>query len=389
MAGYVFQNVDLSSPITKVMAFPNSVSVQTAAWNKLDLTLASNPWYVKAIEAIVSKPLINNEWLLGLEIEVENVNLSKYNEALASSGYHIWNPKPDHSLRNNGLEFVSIPMKGAMVHKALYFLAEVLGPKIDFSPRTSVHVHINVRDMTISQIASLGVVYAAVERLLFKWVGKGRATSIFCVPLYETHDLQGLFAAAMTLFNQPVSFKYSALNFNTTCRNSGLPLYGTVEFRHLYGTLDANTIIDWINLIFCIKKFVMKRDLGSIVKQVCSLNTTSGYGQFLSEVFGLQAPALTAGLNDPTEFQDLMEQSVSEVKRCAFANNYHQALHDGAPAAKSPFTKALRKKFGNFVIYDNKPVPTISHDFEGQPSEWAFDDPAHGFDESEMHDEEN
>ncbi|MCI0560172.1 MAG: hypothetical protein MN733_16910, partial [Nitrososphaera sp.] len=227
------------------------------------------------------------------------------------------------------------------------------------------------------------------ERLLFKWVGKGREASIFCVPLYETHDLQGLFAAAMVMFGIPVSFKYSALNFNTTCRNSGLPLYGTVEFRHLYGTLDVNTIIDWINLIFSIKKYVMKRELGTIVNQVCSLNTTSGYGQFLTDVFGAQASSLTAGVNSPAEFQDLMEKSVSEVKRCAFANNYHQALHDGAPSAKSPFTKTLRKKFGNFVIQEAKQAHTISHDFEGQLSEWAFDDPLHMLDESEQHDEEN
>ncbi|MCI0550231.1 MAG: hypothetical protein L0287_04700, partial [Anaerolineae bacterium] len=196
MAGYVFQNVDLSSPITKAMQFPTSVSIQTAAWNKADLAVVGESWYVKAAESIFSKPLINNEWLLGLEIEVENVILAKYQEAVALTHYPIWNPKPDNSLRNNGMEFVSIPMKGTMVHKALHFLAHALGPKIDFSSRTSVHVHMNVRDMTISQIAAIGVVYAAVERLLFKWVGKGREASIFCVPLYETHDLQGLFAAA-------------------------------------------------------------------------------------------------------------------------------------------------------------------------------------------------
>ncbi len=374
MAGYVYQNVDLSSPITKVLMFPSPVSVSTAAWNKLDLTLVSNPWFNRAVEDAAANPLINNEWLFGLEIEVENVKLGQFNDAIDNTGYLIWTPKPDNSLRNNGMEFVSVPMKGVMIHKALNFLADALGSKIDFSSRTSVHVHINVRDMTISQIAAIGVVYAAVERMLFKWIGKGREHNIFCVPLYETHDLQGLFSAAIARFHQPVSYKYSALNFNTTCLNSGLPLYGTVEFRHLYGTLDVHTIIDWINLIFCIKKYVMKRELSTIVAQVCSLNTTSGYGQFLADVFGTQVSLLTGGIRSLEEFQDLMERSVSEVKRCAFANKYHQMLHDGAPSAKSPFTTALRKKFGKFRINPVTKLPEDDPNFANEPlssPEWG------------------
>ncbi|MCI0553965.1 MAG: hypothetical protein L0287_23705, partial [Anaerolineae bacterium] len=187
-------------------------------------------------------------------------------------------------------------------------------------------------------------------------------------------------------FHQPVSYKYSALNFNTTCLNSGLPLYGTVEFRHLYGTLDANTIIDWINLIFSIKKYAMKRDLGAIVTQVCGLNTTSGYGQFLTEVFGSQASLLTDGILNPTEFQDLMERSVSEIKRCAFSNTYHQTLHDGAPAAKSPFTAALRKEFGKFRIHPGKKSEEIITDYDPfQEMEWDLEQ----IDPADSHQEEN
>ncbi|MCI0560645.1 MAG: hypothetical protein MN733_19335, partial [Nitrososphaera sp.] len=123
MAGYVYQNVDLSTPITKVLMFPSSISVQAAHWTKTELPLTEEPWYVKAMDLAVSKPLINNEWLLGIEIEAENVKITSFVEAVGESNYTVWGSKPDNSLRNNGMEFVSIPMKGAMVHKALCFLA--------------------------------------------------------------------------------------------------------------------------------------------------------------------------------------------------------------------------------------------------------------------------
>ncbi|MCI0558217.1 MAG: hypothetical protein MN733_06955, partial [Nitrososphaera sp.] len=112
MAGYVYQNVDLSSPITKVLMFPSSISVQTVHWTKIELPLMEEPWYVKAMELTAAKPLINNEWLLGIEIEAENVKFASFSDAVGESNYTVWGAKPDNSLRNNGMEFVSIPMKG-------------------------------------------------------------------------------------------------------------------------------------------------------------------------------------------------------------------------------------------------------------------------------------
>ena len=360
MAGEIYRDVNLDVPLTKALSFSQSVSVATSAWNKYDLVAAEKGWYAAAIKLIHEQPLINNDWLIGIEVEAENVHLKSTQEKLVEIPYPIWTAKLDNSLRNNGMEFISIPMKGAMVHKAMMLLQYALGPKVDFSPRCSVHVHVNVRDMTVAQIVALGLVYATAERLMFRWVGHDRENNIFCVPVYMTHDLQGLFAAAMAKFHRPVSFKYSALNFNTTCLNSGLPLYGTVEFRHLYGTASAALLVHWINLIFSIKKYAMKHPLDTVLKTITDLNTTSAYGMFLKSVFGPLYDALAGGVKSVEEFQAIMEASITEVKRCAFNNPFHQQLHSGYPAASSPFTKALRKKYGPF------PVNSVKKPFDGQ-----------------------
>ena len=340
--------------MTKAMSFPAPVSVATAQWNKYDLVAIERPWYPGAVKLINEVPLSNNEWLVGVEVEAENLAHAYTNEKMQEVPYPIWNTKPDNSLRNNGLEFVSIPMKGPMVHKAMAYLSYCLGNKVDFSSRCSVHVHLNVRDMTVSQVVALGLVYAAAERLLFRWVGHSRETNIFCVPVYMTHDLQGLFSAAMVKFHKPVSFKYSALNFNTTCINSGLPLYGTVEFRHLFGTANGETVVRWINLIFAMKRYAMKHPLDGVLASITELNTTSSYGLWLKSVFGPLYDDLALGIKGLADFQSMMEASISEVKRCAFNNNFHQQLHAGYPAASSPFTKALRKKYGAFTVQSSK-----------------------------------
>lgn len=354
MAGEIYRDVDLDIPLTKVLTFPQSVSVSVATWNKFDLGVAATSWYATAIKLANEQPLINNEWLVGIEVEAENVSHTTVSERLGEAVYPIWTAKPDNSLRNNGMEYVSIPIKGTLVHKAMSLLQYALGSKVDFSSRCSVHVHLNVRDMTVGQVVALGLIYAAVERLLFRWAGQDREHNIFCVPVYMTHDLQGLFAAAMAKFHKPVSFKYSALNFNTTCLNSGLPLYGTVEFRHLPGTASAEMLVKWINLIFSIKKFAMKHPLDAVLKMIVDLNTTSAYGLFLKNVFGPLCDSVISGVKSVDEFQAMMEASITEVKRCAFNNVFHQHLHHGYPAASSPFTKALRKKYGPFRVTSSK-----------------------------------
>ena len=165
--------------------------------------------------------------LIGIEIELENitnfVNLEYY-----------WSHKDDGSLRNYGAEFVSIPLRGYQVPYALTYLNKAIHEynKPDFSTRTSVHIHLNVRDMPEEQIKVLILLYALFERHFFNFAGTKRETSVFCVPLYRTQQLSGILNWSMEDLSQNWH-KYSAINCGTVTGNNDVPRFGTIEFLSL------------------------------------------------------------------------------------------------------------------------------------------------------------
>src|SRR5208282_4144985 len=87
-----------------------------------------------------------------------------------------------------------------------------------------------------------------------------RESNVFCVPLYANREiknkLRNMFVAIKlnkldsTVLNQSLHglHRYSALNLKA------LSKYGTLEFRHCYGTARADILKNWINLIMGIVK---------------------------------------------------------------------------------------------------------------------------------------
>ena len=188
--------------------------------------------------------IVDQHALLGIEIEVEN--MKNYFETPP----YYWSVKEDNSLRNNGVEFVSIPLRGYQVEYALDLFVNTINSTNtpEFTPRTSVHIHLNARDMTPNQVRCLVLLYTIFEKHFFHIAGTKRESSIFCVPFYKTVGYQ----RPSTLIEQGNLsgwHKYNALNLGTLLGTNQLPMYGTVEFRHLYGTQDKITIINWINNI--------------------------------------------------------------------------------------------------------------------------------------------
>ena len=254
-------------------------------------------------------PLVDDHTLVGIEIEVEN--LLGFNYPVE----YYWNIKEDHSLRNNGREFVSIPLRTNQVEFAIDYLNQHLANyQPDFSNRTSVHVHLNVRDMTKSQLLSLVVYYCLFEKHFFNFAGSKREESIFCVPLYKTiqdYTISSLFGV-ITQWH-----KYNALNLGTVIGAYGLPCYGTVEFRHLYGTNNKEIIINWINQILCLKQAALKTNFKELLEKVKTLNTTSEYVQLYQDIFGNYAD-----LNKMTKYD--FESCVSFVKRWEWGYTHNQ-----------------------------------------------------------------
>lgn len=238
------------------------------------------------------------KYLFGIEVEVENcANRIEHN-------YNYWNLTQDNSLRNNGLEFVSYPLRMEQIEGALYELNEKLPPHHVFSGRTSVHIHMNVRDLNISQIINMTTLYLLVENVLFKWVGHNRNKNPFCIPISEA----GYYNSLPSLLKNPndirnVWNKYSALNLVPITEK------GTVEFRHMYGTADIKTLMTWVNMLACLKDVAKSHTLDKIMELITPLNTTSAYQGLVHYIFKEYTTEF-----DNYNFQELMEHNVTLIK---------------------------------------------------------------------------
>ena len=248
-----------------------------------------------------TKPLHNSRYIFGIEVEVEGITKNDPRGNYAD----YWTATTDNSLRNNGVEFVSAPLRADQLEGAFAQLKQSINTNHNFSPRTSVHVHMNVRDMTINQINNLLIVYAVVEDLLFNYAGESRKNNVFCIRLQDTNYIDN-----MRLFqNDPTEAvhrwnKYTALNLHPIADK------GTVEFRHMRGTLDVDVLLTWVNLLSCIKTFAKDNTTSQIFQQVMMLNAESNYEMFLYRVFGDYTKHLSLECN----LHEQMKDAISYIK---------------------------------------------------------------------------
>ena len=243
---------------------------------------------------------------IGIEIELENIHRA------TTAALDYWEAKPDGSLRNNGREFAfRRPLFGKDITEALAELNRAFatqGIVPDCSERTSVHVHIDVRDMDADQLLRMVVLYLVLERTLVRHCrtyGVDREENIFCLPHYIaesdiTHIAQLLTAVVKEdarLLRQAVGEmeKYHALNLRP------ISTFGSVEFRHMPGTHSIEDIMEWVRIIQCIKKWAINNQIAPDT----ILNMVSGMGaeEFMVSVFG---NLVVAGPYDSLR-HDLME----------------------------------------------------------------------------------
>ena len=258
--------------------------------------------------------MVNLDTLVGIEIEVENIR--------SLMELHLfWQMKNDGSLRNNGKEFVSIPLKPHQIPYALQYLQTQIEYKNQpkYTSRTSVHIHLNVRDMTKNEIKIMVLLYALFERHFFNFVGTVRETSIFCVPLYRSRQLHSLLSTNLTTLCTEWH-KYNALNCGTILGNDNVGNFGTIEFRHLYGTANREIICNWINQILLLKVAAKTITLKNLIEEIKTLNTTSEYAALYKNIFGEYAQMNTMTKND-------FEYCVTMTKLALFGEDYEKTLN--------------------------------------------------------------
>lgn len=188
--------------------------------------------------------------LLGVEVEVEGENLPK----IATGA---WKYEKDGSLRGESGEYIlRNPLNLQKTHEALDDLRKQLAEsKLDWSFRTSVHVHVNVGSMSAKQINCFIYTYVLLEELMLHYCGPSRIGNRFCLRI---QDAEGLVSALEYMFrsdwNFPMrdEFRYASLNIDALCK------FGSLEFRGMRGTLDKERLEIWTEALARIRSFSQK-----------------------------------------------------------------------------------------------------------------------------------
>jgi hypothetical protein len=261
---------------------------------------------VKSLDSLKNyKHLFDVPTLVGIEIEVENIG------KILPLFSPYWVVKNDLSLRNNGKEFMSIPVSPRQAFHSLALLWEVLYKlaKPDFSWRTSIHFHLNVLELGNDEVRKMMLLSLLFEDLLFEFVGRNREQSIFCVPLHQSTQMSLLRSfiskkkSLMDIAGEKWN-KYSAVNL------SRIPDLGTVEFRHLGGTDDLDKVLTWLSFLLQIYQASVGLSMDSIRTKVLELNTSSKYWEFVTQVF---TPDIVMKMKIK-DWESLFKHTISKAK---------------------------------------------------------------------------
>jgi hypothetical protein len=235
-----------------------------------------------------------NYGIVGIEIEVEGIPC-KMNSQDEYFPLHdplpvAWQGKEDGSLRNHGVEYVSVPIRNWEVPVALDLLAKhiKLCRSSNFSPRCGTHFHINIRDFTEEDLAYFVMYYMIYEKFFFHLAGKERLNSYHCAPLTQLYireyllDVLGLVHMTDPYANAD---KYSSWHKYTSLNLSSIPKFGTLEVRLLPGGYDWNKLAEFIDIILQLRNYIIKTDKKILRHDVLNLNSYSNYYTLTLKVF--------------------------------------------------------------------------------------------------------
>lgn len=242
----------------------------------------------------------NRDVYVGVEIELEEVPSVYQNSAISKH--------EDHSLKLHGAELVTRPLKMRYLEIELRRILDQVKQQALISQRCSIHVHMNVRDMTPEHLSNMVMLYMIFERSLYR-VSGDRWNNNFCVPLYMATDMCINWFRWEGNINQWSWSKYTGLNLSPIWGGESSKI-GTVEFRQHKGSVDVEEIMQWCNLVTALKRAAQTIPRDELLSHIRTMNTTSGYWWLAKEVFGSWAKIITS----LPEFKEDTEQCIANLK---------------------------------------------------------------------------
>jgi len=253
-------------------------------FNKLS-EISQTPEDTRRFDSDPTLPLPHNK--VGIEIEIEKVSPSTLHN-IANKG--LWKVEMEPSLRGASGELISVPVFGKDIERALTHMEAEFKKvsKPEFNARTSLHVHIEVVDLTKEELIRFILLYTALELVLFRLCDETRQNNPYCLPTWMSEGIKIDTAQLIQLIEEGNAHnvkrylsrwaKYCAMNLNNIV---GI---GTIEFRQYHGTVNKKEIMDWVNILLSIKKYAKE----SMTKYNDFPEVVSGFmpQEYLIAVFG-------------------------------------------------------------------------------------------------------
>lgn len=189
------------------------------------------------------KQTLAPEGHVGIEIEVEA------HEPLPQTKKKPWKYKGEGSLRLYGMEYFTDGPILCDENKfpSIKYLTDLLGKRklVENSPRTSLHVHVNVSQYTPVQVWNAAVAYWLFENLLVKFCGpKTREGNLFCLRLTDAEAILRFVSDDIKISGGFSNLhadvvRYAGQNLSAVRR------FGSIEYRTMRGTNDPVLIDMW------------------------------------------------------------------------------------------------------------------------------------------------
>lgn len=227
--------------------------------------------------------LVDSRGYYGIEVEVERIRTTE------GIDKNFWNIGEDGSLRNNGMEFTTKPVRNINLIYAVENMSEYLkNTPHEFSSRCGLHIHMNCRKMSPVHLRNLIKLYLIFENTIYRVAGGDRKENAFCVPIIGSTMMPSLMIAEALVEkgSEYVSYlrngwkKYTGMNL--------LPLaeLGTVEFRLMPGGFDKRTIYKWLNILGAMRRAAFRTDPVELQERIENINSDSKYDAFALSIFG-------------------------------------------------------------------------------------------------------
>lgn len=195
---------------------------------------------------------------VGIEVELEGEQLPQTIPKLSSQLKKYWTVTRDGSLRGEAYEYVlDGPVKRDQVEEALTQLYRKLDTAtlVD-SGRAGVHVHINVREMTMTQMFNFVLLYLVFEKALVRFCGDSREGNLFCLRICDAEHL------AMVLLNAIKNKRFDRLGSDdiryASINLTALRKYGSLEFRAMRSPVGQDVISQWVKILLALKDSALR-----------------------------------------------------------------------------------------------------------------------------------